>query len=200
MSSQSIDPDLFQIPLAMNPNGNPLNFDGGLSLQSAFLGTGVTFISVSFPVLVIRLYAVFKSSKRLYPEDCLCAIGELCAITYWATIYAIHSEAGVFMHSWDIPVTTYTPFIAKTDLAEQVFSAAAHFLVKCSIILFYIRMFSVLNWVRVVCYGLLVFTPPFYILYVSISVGYCIPGPDRAYKRHLHPFTNLSPAPRGTAG
>ncbi|KAI1331514.1 hypothetical protein F5Y16DRAFT_395394 [Xylariaceae sp. FL0255] len=176
MSSLPPGANLSSIPLAVNPDGDPPDFGGGPSLQPAVLGTGAAFVTVSFIAVLIRLYAVFKSTRKLYPEDYVCLLGELFAIAYWATDYTVHSRYDGFRHSWDIAVSSY-PYMAEIDIVEQVLSGVAHTLVKCSITLFYIRFFSILDWVRIVCYMLLTFIPIFYTTYVALGLGYCIPGP-----------------------
>ncbi|KAI0535047.1 hypothetical protein GGR58DRAFT_480561 [Xylaria digitata] len=182
--------DLSTIPLTVNPNGSPPDFDGGPSLQTAVLGTGVVFITVSFTVLLIRLYAVFKTTKRLYAEDYACSVGELFAIAYWVTNYIAHSRAG-FRHSWDTPLSELA-FISKLDVVEQALSGVAHTLMKCSIILFYIRIFSILRWIRIICYTLLIFTPIFYATYVALGLAYCIPGPGKGWLTSPATCTNIS--------
>lgn len=64
--------DLSQIPLGVNPNGDPPDFVHGESLKSVILGTGITLIALSSAFVAIRLGTSLKSSRKLLLDDCRC--------------------------------------------------------------------------------------------------------------------------------
>jgi len=62
--------DPYNTPLAPNPNGDPPNFDGGPSLKSRVLGTGIVFIPISVVFVSLRVYTGLKKSRKLFLDDC----------------------------------------------------------------------------------------------------------------------------------
>jgi hypothetical protein len=63
------DTDLMSLPMAINPNGDPPNFINPPSLKNTMLGLGVALIAISGPMLILRLIANWRHSKRLYMDD-----------------------------------------------------------------------------------------------------------------------------------
>lgn len=62
--------DLSKIPLALNPNGSPPNFIDPPSLEPAFLGVGISLITLSAILLSIRILANYKHAGKLWVDDC----------------------------------------------------------------------------------------------------------------------------------
>jgi hypothetical protein len=61
--------DLMTTPMAPNPSGAPPNFVNPPSLATTTLGVGVSLIVASGFMLVVRLFANWKHSKKLYLDD-----------------------------------------------------------------------------------------------------------------------------------
>lgn len=86
-------PDLSTIPLAPNPNGDPPDFTGGPSLFPTVVVTGLTFIVLSFPFVVVRIHTGIKKSGRLFADDCRTTHSPLSVLNNtWLTngIRALH--------------------------------------------------------------------------------------------------------------
>jgi hypothetical protein len=71
MDSASPNLDPSKIPLALNPNGDPPNFIDPPTLAPAVLGAGVTLIIISGIVVLLRLIANFKNTRKFGLDDCL---------------------------------------------------------------------------------------------------------------------------------
>ncbi|KAK3385912.1 hypothetical protein B0H63DRAFT_473829 [Podospora didyma] len=166
--------DLSMIPLAANPSGAPPDFDHGPSLEPVVLGTGITFIIISSLMLMLRFYTGLKKSRRLFADDWLCLVGEIVGIVQWAVLYTILHN-GLSRHTWDTRVSAITPYVLKLQLGNQMLAAVTHFCVKASLAFFFMRVFGTLNWVRIVCYFLLVLTFASYLSYEIVVIIYCIP-------------------------
>lgn len=65
--------------------------------------------------------------------------------------------------------------------AVQVLGSVAHTLVKGAILLFFIRLFGTLRWIRVSCYGLLISTLVLYGAYLIALLCLCIPARGHAW-------------------
>ncbi|GAB1318481.1 Rhodopsin domain-containing protein [Madurella fahalii] len=166
--------DLSTIPLAPNPNGDPPNFAGGPSLEPATLATGVAFTSISALFVMLRLYTVIQKSRRVYWDDCLCVVAEVAVIAQWAMFYSV-VRLGLGKHSWDVPVTAITPRVLQYQLANTMLAMVSHFSSKASILSFFIRVFGISRWVRLVCYGLIVLTFLSYTSFEIVTIVLCIP-------------------------
>ncbi|KAI1824548.1 hypothetical protein F4861DRAFT_505405 [Xylaria intraflava] len=168
--------DLSQIPLAPNLNGDPPNFDGGPSLQTTILGTGVAFITLSLAVVLVRLVTSFKTTLRLHLDDYLCLIGAAAGISYWFVFYELQVKHGIAKHTWDIAVSSVTETVTKGQVASQVLTSIANPCVKASILVFFLRLFGTLRWIRILCYTLLTLIAVFYGAYFIALLSLCIPG------------------------
>lgn len=62
--------DLSNVPLAVNPSGDPPNFSDGASLQPAVLATGIVFITISIIFVLIRVGTSLYDSRKLFLDDC----------------------------------------------------------------------------------------------------------------------------------
>jgi len=74
MAMASLPPgvDPSQIPLAVNPNGDPPNFINPPSLAPAMLEVGVTLIIISRILVILRLVTNLKNTGKLGLNDCMC--------------------------------------------------------------------------------------------------------------------------------
>lgn len=147
--------DSSSIPLAGNPNGGPPNFEGGATLQWVVLATGFAFIPISTILIIIRLGMSLKHSRKLHLDDCLCVLGEAFGIAYWVVLYKFQAKAGLFKHTWDVPVSTITFRLFELHFVGEILNMIAHAFVKLSIPAFFIRVFGSLKWLRRTSYVLI---------------------------------------------
>ncbi|KAK8133604.1 hypothetical protein PG984_005616 [Apiospora sp. TS-2023a] len=167
--------DLSQVPLAPNPSGAGPNFHSGSDLAPTILATGVAFMIVSLIFVVIRLVSGWKHTQRIHLDDYFCVLGELASIAYWFVLYELQVKFGTAKHTWDIAASTITPTVMKGQTAAQILTSIANPLVKGSILLFLVRLFGTLRWVRVFCYTLLAATVVLYGAYMISLLSFCIP-------------------------
>ncbi|KAI2623594.1 hypothetical protein GGS26DRAFT_593684 [Hypomontagnella submonticulosa] len=162
--------DPFNTPLAVNPNGDPPNFEGGPTLQPAVLATGVMFIPISMIIVTIRLVMSLRSSKRFHCDDSTAneevALSQICASPekYVESLIGLYSTnvnfllfvmANTFKHPWDVPVSIVTPELLKAHAAAQTLNGVAHAFIKASIPTLFIRLFGTLRWLRITSYCLI---------------------------------------------
>jgi hypothetical protein len=69
MDSLPLGIDLHKVPLALNPNGNPPNFVDPSSLDTVVLAVGITLITLSGCLLILRLFANFKHTGKFGLDD-----------------------------------------------------------------------------------------------------------------------------------
>ncbi|KAF2645170.1 hypothetical protein P280DRAFT_444629 [Massarina eburnea CBS 473.64] len=165
--------DLSKVSLTINPSGAPPNFVDPPSLEPTVLGVGVTLITISLIIIVLRLVANFKHMGKFAIDDVLCVFGEICGIVYWAIMYNLARE-GVARHGWDIPVTMITKSFLKRQFAHQILGGVVMRSVKATVLVMYIRIFGSLRWMRRTCCVLIIFTGLFYMSNVILAAVYCV--------------------------
>ncbi|KAI1758506.1 hypothetical protein GGR53DRAFT_516931 [Hypoxylon sp. FL1150] len=181
MSNSFTMADLSLTPLAPNPNGDAPNFEGGATLEPTILATGIAFIAISSIFVFVRLGTNLRNMRRLHSDDYLCLLGEIVGITYWVVLYELQVKHGTAKHSWDIAVSSITPTVMKSQTAVQILTSIANPLVKGSILLFLLRLFGTLRWVRILCHGLFATILALYGAYLVILLSLCIPAPGHAW-------------------
>ncbi|KAK3386439.1 hypothetical protein B0H63DRAFT_382847, partial [Podospora didyma] len=147
--------DFTKIPIAHNPSGAPPNFQYGPSLQPAILGSGVTLMSIAIVFVTIRLYTGIKKAGKLFADDYLCLVALVFELTQWFVFYPALNQ-GMGKHTWDIPVSAVSEDVLKRQISTQMINCAAFFPAKGAILVFFLRVFGRLRWVRITCYVLLV--------------------------------------------
>ncbi|KAL7939324.1 hypothetical protein V8C35DRAFT_286330 [Trichoderma chlorosporum] len=174
MNNSSGEVDFTKLPLSQNPNGDPPDFGGGQSLETVNLSIGAVIISLSTIVVAVRLYASFKNVGRLFLDDCFCLGAEIAVLVYWGLLTANFGK-GLGKHAWDLSVSVITPWILKRHVVSQFFGAAGNWLAKASILIFFLRIFGSLRWVRIACFLLLILLSMGSITHAGLFAVLCVP-------------------------
>lgn len=170
------DVDLSKIPLAPNPDGAPPNFIDPPSLEPAFLGVGISLMTISAILLAIRIIANYKHVGKLWFDDFLCIIAWVISVGYWALFRTLVAD-GTARHAWDIPASMVTPSYVKRLLAQQILGNLAMWAVKACILALFIRIFDSIRWIRITSYTLIVAVGLFYLAAIAMWSAYCTPRP-----------------------
>ncbi|KAF2962822.1 hypothetical protein GQX73_g10753 [Xylaria multiplex] len=129
--------DLCAIPLAVNPDGLPPNFENPPSLQPTLIGISAVVLTFSVVTTAGRLYV---NKRALKPADYCMAVGLILNIAIAGVIFSRSRE---YRHAWDTPICWYTTRLAKLDFVEGLLSGPALFFPKAAIFLFYLQIFSI---------------------------------------------------------
>ncbi|KAJ4368975.1 hypothetical protein N0V83_006057 [Neocucurbitaria cava] len=166
--------DLSKIPLAPNPNGSPPNFIDPPSLEPAFLGVGISLITLSAILLSIRILANYKHAGKLWVDDFLCIIAWVSSVGYWI-LFKTMVDDGTARHAWDIPASIVTSSYVKRLLAQQILGNFSMWAVKACILALFIRLFDSIRWMRITAYALIVALGLFYLAAIAVWAAYCTP-------------------------
>ncbi|TGO15316.1 hypothetical protein BPAE_0575g00020 [Botrytis paeoniae] len=177
MDPSALDPNT--TPLSLNPSGAPPNFTDPDTLAPTTLATGILFIILSSICVATRIYDTRKSLGKLRIDDYCVIIGQITAIAYWGLIYSLAVD-GFARHSWDVPISFLNSSFTSRQFASQLLGSVVRLSVTAAIIILYMRLFSVLKWVRISCYCLFVFTFLIQVENVSIALYWYIPRPSDA--------------------
>ncbi|OAL44103.1 hypothetical protein IQ07DRAFT_685134 [Pyrenochaeta sp. DS3sAY3a] len=172
MDSNGTNP--LDLALAPNPSGAPPNFIDPPSLESAFLGVGISLMAISSILVIIRIYTNYQHTGKLYIDDYLCLAGWASSIIYWAFFKTL-VDMGTARHVWDIPASIITPSYARRLLIQQIFGNIAMWAVKACIQALFIRIFESVRWMRIASYLLMISTGILYVAAIIIWCIYCTP-------------------------
>ncbi|KAK0633874.1 hypothetical protein B0T14DRAFT_83442 [Immersiella caudata] len=154
------------------------------SLRPTVLATGVILIIVSLASVTLRCLHRVKQTKRIHAEDYLCLAGAATGIVSWALIYATVTK-GLDKHSWDILPDIFTPTVLQLQAAQSLLSALAHFLVKASLLAFFLRSLGPHVWVRRLCYALLFLAALSYFSYGVVILSLCAPRRSESWNADI---------------
>ncbi|KAI1806730.1 hypothetical protein F4811DRAFT_510095 [Daldinia bambusicola] len=186
-------------PLLDNPNGDPPNFEGGSTLQWIIVATGLVLIPISTVLIVIRLVMSLRHNRKLHLDDCLCVAGEAFGIAYWVVLYKFQAKTGIFKHTWDVPISALNMTVFEGHFAGEVLNMIAHAFVKCSIPVFFIRVFGSLKWLRHTCYVLIGAVVMFSASPLISLVVVCMPVPNEHWDTSFVAMCATSSGPQTIA-
>ncbi|KAK6819393.1 hypothetical protein PG987_015876 [Apiospora arundinis] len=170
---QESDPS--PIPSTLHPQVHHSNLGEGDDLQTTILATGITFITISLIVVIIRLGTRLKLSRTLHLDDCLCLMGEVVGVASWVVEYELTVKPGLAKHSWDVDTSTLKTSELKAMVSLLILMPIANGLAKAAILRFFFQLFGTLRWVRLVCYSLFATTVILYAGYEIAILAICIP-------------------------
>ncbi|KAI1199745.1 hypothetical protein F5X97DRAFT_341494 [Nemania serpens] len=164
--------DLSQIPLMPNPDGSPPNFIDPPSLKGVTIAVSTILLSASAIIVPLRLQTNHKIYSRLAYDDYFCIIAWALAIIHAGLVI---SETPTARHTWDIPLSAIdASWVKRTAVLGTIYGPALWF-AKTAILTLYLRLFSVVNWLRWCCYIGIVFLFATYWSLVPVSIIYNFP-------------------------
>ncbi|KAI0542088.1 hypothetical protein GGR58DRAFT_497444 [Xylaria digitata] len=125
--------DLCAIPLAVNPDGLPPNFENPPSLQPTLIGISAVLLTFSVVITAGRLYV---NKRALKLADYCMAVGLILNLAIAGVIFSRSRE---YRHAWDTPL----------DFVEGLLSGPALFFPKAAIFLFYLQIFSINRSIKI---------------------------------------------------
>ncbi|KAH6637849.1 hypothetical protein C7974DRAFT_149182 [Boeremia exigua] len=180
----NLDPgmDLMTTPMAPNPSGEPPNFVNPPSLKNATLSVGVLLIVISGFMLTLRLFAKWKHSKEFHLDDVFCLFGWICAIAYWAISYSMVLGGSSGRHAWDTPIgVILAPTYMKRMLSQTILGGFNMWMVRAAVLLFYIRIFNSVRWVRYTSWGVIILSGILYTSGIFLSIANCAPRAGKSW-------------------
>ncbi|KAI1113916.1 hypothetical protein F5Y14DRAFT_462048 [Nemania sp. NC0429] len=167
-----------EIPLTPNPDGSPPNFIDPTSLKGVTIAVSTTLLGASVIIVPLRLRTNYKIYRRLAYDDYFCIVAWTLAIVHAGLVI---SETATARHTWDISLSTIdASWVKRTAVLGTIYGPALWF-AKTAILTLYLRLFSIVNWLRWCCYIGIVFLFATYWSLVPVSIVYNFPHGDEKW-------------------
>ncbi|OJJ66076.1 hypothetical protein ASPBRDRAFT_201328 [Aspergillus brasiliensis CBS 101740] len=164
--------DLSQIPASPPPDGVTANFVNPPNQNYQIYSINIALCLTGTAVLVLRLYTRGKLQKTIGVDDWFCIWAQICAWLF-AILCMLNIRNGYGVHIWDLYLSKIKPF-KQYDLAAEDIFVVGIWLVKTSILLFYLRL-SPEKRFRQMTYGIMAFVALYNIISLLVFTLGCIP-------------------------
>ncbi|KAI1373948.1 hypothetical protein F4677DRAFT_427722 [Hypoxylon crocopeplum] len=148
--------DPSQLPGGTPPPGVIPNFDNPVSLTPVCL----IVIAITLPLMIIflalRLYVRFWVSRTGGADDVLCFTSAAIVIAFYGiTLSFLDNPVGP--HQWNVPVSRITLLFQKLTVISLVLYAVGCMTVKSTLLVLYLRAFSLNPRARVMIWSGLIY-------------------------------------------
>ncbi|KAL8851306.1 MAG: hypothetical protein Q9221_003751 [Calogaya cf. arnoldii] len=165
--------DLTKTPAGKAPPGLQSNLVDPPSLAKATVVVTTVMIALASMFVLIRLSSIIFSGRRTAWDDYTCFIGFVLITVFSGLVIAFTNVA---RHVWDIPLSyLLAPSYLRFIFAQNIIQAPAVGFAKSSILLLYLRIFTVKPSMRYAIYAGLIFTGLLYGIHVPLVIGFCTP-------------------------
>ncbi|KAI0114414.1 hypothetical protein GGR51DRAFT_504273 [Nemania sp. FL0031] len=170
--------DLSQIPVVPNPDGSPPNFVDPPTLNGATIAVSTILLAASTTLVPLRLRTNLKLHGKFAIDDYFCIIAWVLGVAYTGVVI---SELSTARHAWDVPLSAIdASWVKRTAVLGTIYGPAMWF-AKTAILTLYLRLFSVVKWLRWCCYIGIVFMFLAYWSLLPVSVVYNFPHGDEKW-------------------
>ncbi|KAM0802371.1 hypothetical protein BDR22DRAFT_887605 [Usnea florida] len=161
-----------EIPAGIPPPGVIPNFINPPTLVPTIIAFSVVMITWTLSFVLIRLYANFHAPRGLGIDDYSCIIATVLAFGY--TALQILSDRYA-RHGYDLPLAWLDDRYIKVSYSVSVTAGPALFFAKSTILLLYLRVFSVSRPMRYGIWSGLAFALFIYWSGVLFGTLWCAP-------------------------
>ncbi|KAI8949431.1 hypothetical protein F4801DRAFT_401578 [Xylaria longipes] len=158
-------------PAAAPPPGVTPNYDDPVSKGPSFVILGI-FVSLSLLSVLIRGFVRFRLTKSWGWDDYACVLAAIGSLAY-AMVYSLANTKNPAKHEWEIaalslPGAIETQSLSVNGIGYQITT----FFTKLSILLLYLRLFSVHELFALIANISIVIITLFYIPLVGLGIGF----------------------------
>ncbi|KAJ5746202.1 hypothetical protein N7520_011384 [Penicillium odoratum] len=127
-------------PASSPPAGQTSNFIDPDYCGIKFVVVNCVFLTLAVIALVVRIWTRLFIVRSFRADDVLMlmAFALSCVLT-GVTLDMLNW--GLAKHMWDVPLDTYSPMFSKLNLVAAIIYCAATGFTKCSVLIFYLRIF-----------------------------------------------------------
>ncbi|KAJ5757809.1 uncharacterized protein N7511_006503, partial [Penicillium nucicola] len=139
MASSSITPAL------PPPPGQVSNFVDPPSVGNKIVVINCIFLPLAVIALFVRTWTRVFIVRSFRADDYLMIAALLCSCVLTAvTLHML--DWGLGKHMWDVPAAYISPMFSKLNVIAAIFYCAATGFTKCSVLIFYLRIFPSRNF------------------------------------------------------
>ncbi|KAL9593739.1 MAG: hypothetical protein Q9179_005720 [Wetmoreana sp. 5 TL-2023] len=130
---------LDMIPSAKPPKGVQPNFSNPVTLETTVIAVSAVTSALAVVLLCTRLYSTIRVTRSAWYDDVAVVSAIVFSLAY---VGLIIDTRGYAKHSWDVPLSVFTPRYYKKILAESIIGALGLLFSKISILLLLHRLFG----------------------------------------------------------
>ncbi|PWY91668.1 hypothetical protein BO94DRAFT_583604 [Aspergillus sclerotioniger CBS 115572] len=164
--------DLSQVPASTPPPGVTANFVNPENQNYQIYSINIALCLTGTTILLLRLYTRIRLQKTIAIDDWFCIGAQICAWLF-AILCMLNIRNGYGVHMWDLHLSEIKPF-KQYDLAAEDIFVVGIWLVKTSILLFYLRL-SPEKRFRQMTYAIMVFVALYNIISLLVFTLGCLP-------------------------
>ncbi|PYH41333.1 putative integral membrane protein (Pth11) [Aspergillus saccharolyticus JOP 1030-1] len=165
--------DLSRVPAADPPAGVTANFENPPNQNYQIYSINLALCFTGTAVLLLRLYTRAVLQKTIALDDWFVIGAQICAWIF-AILGIINIDNGYGVHIWDLYLDRIKPF-KQNDLAGEDVFVVGIWLVKTSILLFFLRL-SPEKRFRQMTYGIMIFVAVYNMISLLVFTLGCIPA------------------------
>ncbi|KAL3423074.1 integral membrane protein [Phlyctema vagabunda] len=139
----------------------------------ALIGCIGAFLPLATIFLAVRLFTRTKIVGTLAIDDYVMVIAWGLSVALTASILDLLNY-GLAKHIWDVPLTDLYPNFLRVNVIAAILFCAATGFAKCSVLLFYQRIFPAKTF-QMVVWGIVAFTASYSIASVFVNIFSCNP-------------------------
>ncbi|KAI0854509.1 hypothetical protein F4860DRAFT_499209 [Xylaria cubensis] len=169
--------DLDHTPVRPPPPGQHSNFDHPESRSYQLIILISVLVFLVFVVILLRLYARLKVVKSFALDDVFCIAGTILVLSYSGLILKLlyYPGGGVLgIHLWDVTLRRFIEW-QKGSLADGLLAQVTNATIKVGFLLFYLRLFGLVNHVRWMIWIGLAVIVTFAVVFFIIDLAACVP-------------------------
>ncbi|PYI02483.1 hypothetical protein BO78DRAFT_472604 [Aspergillus sclerotiicarbonarius CBS 121057] len=164
--------DLSQVPASTPPAGVTANFVNPPNQNYQIYSINIALCLTGTTILLLRLYTRIRLQKTIAIDDWFCIGAQICAWLF-AILCMLNIRNGYGVHMWDLHLNEIKPF-KQYDLAAEDIFVVGIWLVKTSILLFYLRL-SPEKRFRQMTYAIMAFVAIYNIISLLVFTLGCLP-------------------------
>ncbi|KAF7585963.1 hypothetical protein BBP40_009772, partial [Aspergillus hancockii] len=164
--------DLSKIPASPPPEGVTPNFENPDRLDYEVYSINIAMCSTATAFLFLRLYTRGILQRTIAVDDWFCVWAQVCAWIF-AILGIVNIKNGYGVHIWDLHLDKLTPF-KQNDLAGEDVFVVGIWLVKTSILLFYLRINPEKRFRQMTC-AIMIFVAVYSLISLLVFTLGCIP-------------------------
>ncbi|KAJ5654158.1 hypothetical protein N7490_001161 [Penicillium lividum] len=127
-------------PASSPPAGQTSNFIDPDYCGTKFVVVNCVFLTFAVIALVVRIWTRLFIVRSFRTDDFLMLMAfALSCVLSGVTLDMLNW--GLAKHMWDVPLDTFSPMFSKLNLIAAIVYCAATGFTKCSVLIFYLRIF-----------------------------------------------------------
>ncbi|KAK4164077.1 hypothetical protein QBC43DRAFT_263170 [Cladorrhinum sp. PSN259] len=168
---------LYNNPIIAPPPGHVSDFVNRSSRGPIVEVVLAVFLVPMIIFVLLRLYVRFIIMRKPGADDFLLIAAALCMIADAGVVfYSVRKDGGILgIHSWNVRLSEITPATVETSVALSCLYTVCGLLLRCSLLVFYFRLFNISRLASFMIWGAMVFIIVADLTFIILKIVFCNP-------------------------